>query len=337
MIIENKAVDFRETILSEPINNRADVIEQAIALGSSISRTFGNLADIFPEVMVENPLEDLPTYNYPVFYKVFLPSGKVVSRINYFYVFSYIRKDVKSLNVYFQSAAVSDKSQTESAYSLASGSIRFEALKSAFMDKTTSFVSISDPGHFVKGAPTSFYVGSAGCDFSYYIASFIERLLLAYNLPHRRTLLFGSSAGAVGALMCGAILSKKVNVLSVNCQLELASRRWVLKKFFDGLSRQEAEQQYGTQLSCFKRYEEVSLETPRKVPNIYLLCNIRDDLHSRNVSFFEFLIRSFSNSEYKNQFVFDSYYGVEGHGRPKPVQLKEKMKIARKSLTMSSN
>ena len=165
---------------------------------------------------------------------------------------------------------------------------------------------------------------------------FMEKLLAAYCLPHRRVLLFGSSAGAVGALMCGALLSKKVNILSVNCQLELASRKWVLQKFFKGLSRPEAEQQYGKQLSCLKRYERLR-QTPRQVLNIYLLCNIRDELHGKNLSFFEFLIQNFAKANYKNQFVFDSYYGVEGHGRPKPVQLKEKMKIARQTLMMSSN
>ena len=151
LTLENTKKDtFKGAILREPVENRAAIIKTVLASKASMSKAFGNLADIFPEVIVEDLAADLPAYHYPVFYKVFLPSGKTVGQVNYFYVFSYIRKEKKALNVYFQSAAVSDRSQTQSGYSLSSGAVRFEALKSAFTDTTASFVSISDPGHFCE-------------------------------------------------------------------------------------------------------------------------------------------------------------------------------------------
>ncbi len=38
----------------------------------------------------------------------------------------------------------------------------------------------------------------------------------------------------------------------------------------------------------------------------------------------------------ENQSVFDSYYGINGHGRPETSSLKAKIRIAREILTMKS-
>ena len=52
--------------------------------------------------------------------------------------------------------------------------------------------------------------------------------------------------------------------------------------------------------------------------------------------FYQLLIAKYSDRGMNNQFVFDSYYGVEGHGRPEANSLKAKIRIAREILTMKS-
>jgi hypothetical protein len=47
-------------------------------------------------------------------------------------------------------------------------------------------------------------------------------------------------------------------------------------------------------------------------------------------------LNQFTAKGENNQSVFDSYYGVDGHGRPKSSALKTKIRIAREILTMNS-
>ncbi|MGD1919017.1 MAG: hypothetical protein ACFCAD_09055 [Pleurocapsa sp.] len=59
-------------------------------------------------------------------------------------------------------------------------------------------------------------------------------------------------------------------------------------------------------------------------------------MYSRNFKFYQIYLERFSKKGANNQSVFDSYYGVDGHGRPEQSSLKAKIKIAREVLTMKS-
>ncbi|MEM6614648.1 MAG: hypothetical protein AAF652_20875 [Cyanobacteria bacterium P01_C01_bin.72] len=67
------------------------------------------------------------------------------------------------------------------------------------------------------------------------------------------------------------------------------------------------------------------------------MANINDYLYQRNFKFYQQYIARFTAAGINNQSVFDSYYGVEGHGRPETNSLKAKIRIAREVLTMQSN
>jgi len=90
---------------------------------------------------------------------------------------------------------------------------------------------------------------------------------------------------------------------------------------------------FGNQVSCTYRFNQ----DITSIPNIYILASVNDYLYQRNFDFYQQYISRFTEAGINNKSVFDSYYGVEGHGRPEANSLKAKIKIAREVLTMKSN
>ena len=295
---------------------------------------FGYIPAIFRQIDIKDCLvrADDIYRGEPVVYKVYFPEQKKLYGLAYFYIFCYLKLDSQQLNVYFQSANPIYEELTQLECCLSQKKISFEGSISAFKPDNISVISISDPGHFKPGLTSSFYVGSPELNFNQVIAQVIESICNAANLSLSETLLFGSSAGTFGALLSSTYLAQKTNVLAVNSQINLHYKKELMQSIFGITQPEKLLDEYGDRLSCIYRFnQEIT-----SIPNIYLLANINDKLHERNFKFYQQYISKFTAPGIDNQSVFDSYYGVEGHGRPEPNSLKAKIKIAREVLTMKS-
>ena len=266
----------------------------------------------------------------PVIYKVYYGNNRQLYGLDYFYIFSYLKKNSNELNVYFQSVNPIYEKLTQEDYDLKRNKIGFEGYKSSFNGDNISVISVSDPGQFIPNLTSSYYVGSPELNFPQLIAEVLEKLANLSNISMGDTLLFGSSAGTFGALLTSTYLSKKTNVLAVNSQINVADLRETMQACLGMDDAEEIMRQFGEQVCCIRRFNgELSA-----VPNIYILANLNDDLYRENFNFYKNYIEKFSQKGINNQSVFDSYYGIDGHGRPEPSSLKEKIKLARKILTM---
>ena len=295
---------------------------------------FGYIPNLFREVELIPTGEEIQPQLFigePVVYKIYYPAQKLYD-IPYFYVFCYLKENSSQLNVYFQSAHPKYKDLSPEQYYLEREKISFEGCISAFDPDNISVISVSDPGHFVPGLTSSYYVGSARLNFTKVIAECLESICSLSQISPNKTLLFGSSAGTFGALLSSTYFRQKTNVLAVNSQIFLQYRKHLMRSCFGTAQPQELLEQFGEQISCKRRFErEIN-----SVPNIYVLANVNDNLHQRNFEFYQQYITQFTQKGVNNQSVFDSYYGVEGHGRPEPSSLKAKIRIAREVLTMNS-
>lgn len=314
----------------------ADTISCALQiLPSDYNRQiFGYIPGIFREIELSGSQIDTQDlfWGEPVVYKVHYPESQALYGMTYFYIFCYLKPKSSLLNVYFQSAHPQFAKLSPSEYELSQSKIGFEGSISAFNPDNTSVISISDPGHFVPGLTSSYYLGSSQLNFNAIIAKVLERICYLANISLQNTMLFGSSAGSFGALLTSTYLKQKTNVLAVNSQIFLQYRNHLMKTLFGSDRPQQLINQFGDRISCIQRFQQ-ALEI---VPNIYILANINDKLHQRNFEFYQLYVNKYASKGINNQSVFDSYYGVEGHGRPEPSSLKAKIKIAREILTMKS-
>ena len=297
---------------------------------------FGYIPKIFRTVEVSLDKNSLQTKDIfigePVVYKFYYPENKKLYGLNYFYVFCYLKERSDRLNVYFQSANPKYKNLSPHEYNLEREKIKFEGSISSFDNSDLSVISISDPGHFLPNMTSSYYVGSPLINFPQLIARIIDRITTLSNISLSKTLLFGSSAGTFGALLSSTYLKQKTNVLAVNSQIDLRYRKDIMQACFGTENTQEILQNFGERISCILRFEQ----RLRSIPNIYIMANINDNLYQRNFEFYKHYVERSSEKGINNQSVFDSYYGVAGHGRPEPHSLKAKIKIAREVLMMKS-
>jgi hypothetical protein len=118
----------------------------------------------------------------------------------------------------------------------------------------------------------------------------------------------------------------------VNSQIFIQNKSHLMKILFDISEPKKLLEKFGNQVSCMYRFQQEL----NSVPNIYILANINDHLHQRNWRFYQMYLEKFTTKGVDNQSVFDSYYGIDGHGRPETSALKAKIKIAREVLTMKS-
>ncbi len=296
---------------------------------------FGYLPQIFREVEIFLERDYIQRQEIfigePVIYKIYYPNNIQLYNLNYFYVFCYLKEDSPELNVHFQSAHPNYRQLSTADYNLQSGKIEFEGCISGFKNNR-SLISVSDPGHSIPGYTSSFYVGSPQLNFTKLISEVLESIINSANLKTTNTLLIGSSAGTFGALLSSTYFSQKINVLAVNSQINIQYRKDIIK-LFTGIDRpQELIEKFGMQVSCLYRFRQQL----NSIPNIYILANVNDNLYSRNFQFYNLYINTHTKAGIDNQSVFDSYYGVDGHGRPEPNSLKAKIRIAREVLTMRS-
>jgi hypothetical protein len=300
-------------------------------------RILGYLPSFFRETevfYVDRILHDLVIYpEEPVIYKIHFPPDRTICGISFFYLFGYLKPDTHKLNVYFQSARRNSKSLCQNEYDLARQKVFFEGLIDGFENPDLSFISISDPGHFISGLNSSFYAGSKEINFSEIIADVLTSVCHLAKIKLSDTLLFGSSAGSMGALLTSTYLGEKTNVFAVNSQIETHRTSQLVKILFDTEDADFLLRAYGDRLSCFDRFYPYL----PAVPNLYLLANINDELYSENWNFYQHYQKCFVDKGKNNQSVFDSYYGVAGHNRPDKPVLKAKIKTAREILTTVSN
>ncbi|MEL6927815.1 MAG: hypothetical protein AAFO95_04170 [Cyanobacteria bacterium J06600_6] len=295
---------------------------------------FGYIPGIFRQVEIYDyaiAIEDI-YLGEPVVYKLYYPDAQQLYNLPYFYLFCYLKRNSQRLNVYFQSANRVYKEFQLQEYDLSQAKIAFEGSTSAFNGDDISVISISDPGQFIPGLTSSYYVGSPDFNYHQTIALILEKICNLAEIKLQNTLLFGSSAGSFGALLSSTYLSQKTNVLAVNSQIKLQYRRELMQPLLNLTEPPELLSKYGDRLDCIHRFKQDLVS----IPNIYLLANVNDNLHERNFKFYQLLISKFSHQGMNNQFVFDSYYGVDGHGRPEANSLKAKIRIAREILTMKS-
>ena len=295
---------------------------------------FGYIPGIFRQVEIRNYAISLGEIyiGEPIIYKVYYSNAQQLYNLSYFYLFCYLKRDSSQLNVHFQSAHPNYNNLTYKEYDLDRKKIVFEGSTSAFNGDNISVISISDPGQFIPQIASSYYVGSPKINFQRIIANVLEKICNLAKLELGQTLLFGSSAGTFGALLSSTYLPQKTNVLAVNSQIKLQYRRQLMQPLLNSIEPKKLLELYGDRLDCIYRFKQDLVS----IPNIYLLANVNDNLHSRNFEFYQLLISEFSQKGMNNQFVFDSYYGVDGHGRPETDSLKAKIRIAREVLTMKS-
>ena len=268
----------------------------------------------------------------PVIYKIYYGNERQLYGLNYFYIFCYLKEDSHQLNVYFQSANSNHKKLLPQNYELKQNKISFEGSLSSFNGDNISVISVSDPGQFIPNLTSSYYVGSSELNFPQLIAGVLDKITNLADISLAETLLFGSSAGTFGALLTSTYLSQKTNVLAVNSQINVAYRQQIMQACWGIDDAKKIMRQFGERVSCMRRFNgELSA-----VPNVYLLANINDNLYQRNFNFYQQYVKNFSHQGINNQSVFDSYYGVDGHGRPEPSSLKAKIQLARIILTMRS-
>ena len=329
---------FRQFKQEKNFSNIAKLITHALQFNSRQHniKLFGYIPQLFRTVAISsdaNSIQSKDVYiGEPVVYQIFYSSDRQLYGLNYFYIFCYLKEQSSELDVYFQSANPNYKNLTLEEYNIAKKKINFEGCMSSFSDDNLSIMSVSDPGHFIPGITSSYYIGSPKLNFPKLISQVLERIANLANIKLDRTLLFGSSAGTFGALLTSTYLTKKTNVLAVNSQINIKYRQDIINSCFNTKDSKEVIKKFGSQLSCLDRFKE----DLNAIPNIYILANINDKLHSRNFSFYQNYIERFTAKNIHNQSVFDSYYGVDGHGRPEPFSLKTKIQIARKVLTMKS-
>ena len=298
-------------------------------------QVFGYIPNLFREITINksdkgiNPSEIF--IGEPVVYKIYFPSELTIGNIPFFYLFCYLQDDCRELNVYFQSAAKMDISLSQKDYSLDKEKVVFEGIMSAFTDNIST-ICISDPGHFLPGLMSSFYVGTQELNYTELISIVIESICSNVHVSLQNTLLFGSSAGAMGALLTSTYFNQKVQVLSINSQIHTYGLTKLMKTLLGTDDRQTLLNKFGDRVCCRHRFKK----NINSVPNIYLLANINDNLHNRNFDFYRLYQELFSGKNQGNQSVFDSYDGVEGHGRPDKASLKKKIKIAKEVLTMKA-
>ena len=268
----------------------------------------------------------------PVIYKLYYGNNCQLYGLNYFYVFCYFKEQSDRLNVYFQSASPDYKKLSPENYEIKQKLITFEGSISSFKGDDISVISVSDPGQFIPNLTSSYYVGSPELNFPQLIANVLNKLTHLSNISWSKTLLFGSSAGTFGALLTSTYLPVKTNVLTVNSQINVGHRQHIMRSCLGITNTKEIMRQFGEQVSCLRRFnKKLSV-----VPNIYILANINDNLYRKNFNFYTNYIENFSRKGLENQSVFDSYCGVDGHGRPEHSSLKAKIKLARMILTMRS-
>ena len=298
---------------------------------------FGYIPRLFREIEVfhsDRGLQNLEIYpEEPVVYKIHFPPYKTICGIAFFYLFCYLKPATHKLNVYFQSANRDSQDFCQHEYNLSEQKIVFEGSIDGFKNETVSFISISDPGHFIPGLSSSFYAGSKEINFIEIIANVLTTICRLAKLKFSDTLLFGSSAGSMGALLTSTYLNEKTNVMAVNSYVESHTNTKLMKTLFDTADSDFLLTVYGDRLSCLYRFHPYLTN----VPNLYLLANINDELYSANFSFYQHYQKYFVANGKNNQSVFDSYYGIEGHSRPDKQVLKAKIKIARELLTTVSN
>ena len=297
---------------------------------------FGYIPSLFPLIEIKDSLSDINSekilINEPVIFKVSFPKNCTMRGIPFFYLFCYLKENSTDLNVYFQSAANASKPLSQKQYTIAKEKISFEGLVSAFKEPEST-ICISDPGHFVPGLNSSFYVGSKKINFPNIISNVVENICNAAQIKLNNTFLVGSSAGGMGALLSSTYFSSKVQVLSVNSQIITYGLNTVMNLLLETSDRDVLLKKFGNRVSCLNRFQQ----NINSVPNIYLLANINDNLHRRNYKFYQLYQTLFAKKGQANQSIFDSYYGMEGHGRPDKVSLKKKIVIAKESLMMRSN
>ncbi|MCC0176493.1 hypothetical protein I4641_05810 [Waterburya agarophytonicola K14] len=333
--IEEKFQQFKQ---EENFSAIAKLITYALQVNSRQHnlKLFGYIPQLFRTVAISadpNSIEKEDIYiGEPVVYQIFYSGDRQLYGLNYFYVFCYFKENSDRLNVYFQSANPNYKNLVLEDYSIAGNKISFEGCISSFNHDSLSIMSISDPGHFIPGITSSYYIGSPELNFPKLIAEVLERIVNLAKIKLDRTLLFGSSAGTFGALLSSTYLTQKTNVLAVNSQINIKYRQDIINSCFNIKDSKDVVKNFNAKLSCIDRFKEELNSTP----NVYILANINDKLHQRNFNFYQNYIERFTRKNINNQSVFDSYYGVEGHGRPEPFSLKAKIKIAREILTMKS-
>lgn len=299
-------------------------------------RVFKYIPSLFREIPIKSSTNGINHVNLiinePVIYKIDFPSECTMGQIPYFYMLCYLKESCHELNIYFQSASAKSISLNYNDYNLSKQTIAFEGIISAFTNNF-SVISISDPGHFIPGLTSSFYVGTKDINFAQLISNIIESICLEAQISLADTLLVGSSAGGMGALLTSSYASSKTHVLAVNSQINTYGLSKVMQSLLGITDQKRILEKFGDRVCCKHRFQQ----NLNSIPNIYLLSNVRDNLHKRNYDFYELYQKLYSSEKHNNQSIFDSYYGVEGHGRPDKASLKEKIKIARVALTMQSN
>ncbi|MGF1591531.1 MAG: hypothetical protein ACFCU7_20270 [Pleurocapsa sp.] len=317
----------------------AQLITSSLKQNSSkVNRqVFGYIPKLFREIKIDNwhqkiiNSSSLPIAE-PIVYQIYFPNNQTMKGIPYFYLFCYLKDQSRNLNVYFQSAAKISDSLTPEDYILSKEKIAFEGLISAFTEEE-SVICISDPGHFIPRLKSSFYVGTKKINFAGFIANVVENISNAAQINLENTFLFGSSAGGMGALLSSTYFSEKVQVLAVNTQVYTHDLSRVMRILLGTQDRETLVKQFGDRVSCLHRFKQ----NLKQVPNIYLLVNVNDNLYQRNYKFYQLYQKLFVSKNQGNQSIFDSYCGVEGHGRPDRHSLKKKIRIARESLCMKAN
>ena len=255
------------------------------------------------------------------FYEINLP--KKYLEFDRIYAFSNIIPNSNSGRIYFKNASPKLRSSTPQDYLEATARyVSYDGFGQVVNDKIRSTLCICEPGNYIKDRATSWYSVVNNVDICEFLAEFISYWLEAASLNYNDLFMFGSSAGSFGALKTATFLGGKSNVMVVNAQI------------IEILKYNNC--QYKNDL--LKHYQKC-LQKRIVIPNIYLLCNLRDKNTILNRKFFD-LITEYEyerNSTYKPNISFDLYDGLNGHLRPRKQNLLQKIDLAEAILKSSQD
>lgn len=253
------------------------------------------------------------------FYEIKIPNKYLgFDRI---YAFSNINPDANAGMVYFQNATPKLQDCTPDDYIAATArNVPYNGLRQAISDPTRSTICFSDPGNFLKGQITSWYSVANGVDICFYLAEFISHWLDAASLNSSQVLMFGSSSGSFAALRTATFMKSKINVIAVNSQI-----------------KQKLNYASNTYKHNLISYYEKCLQRKAIIPNIYLLCNYRDQNTLLNRQFFNTITYYpyQKKGTYRPNIIFDLYDGLTGHKRPRKENMLEKIELAEALLKSS--
>lgn len=223
------------------------------------------------------------------------------------------------LLISFPGAFPGAMTQTPQSYSLP---YRMGGMRLAFDLTNYNHLVFSDPGQFLGGLATSFFLGTKEVNLYIILYNMINKVINSLGFKHENILLFGGSAGGFVAYQVSNLFPEKINTFMLNQQVIISDYVPLIKykyfsKFFglldDKLTINSSE--FATRVNCIKASRNSSISSKK----YHFLCNYNDPHFLRNLELF--------NETYKISEIttMETYNGPNCHAAPEYDFLKQKI------------